>query len=160
MLRSMGKVYQIDVVSLSKDLLEECASLIAELTLYQQYDFTCDKALSALLSAMKDSRCELRVARVDGKTAGIAWFVAEGGFARSGYLKLIAVADEFQCSGVGRRLIEDLESRHLHPNGIFILASSTNAHAREFYEKLGYAKVGEIPDFVKPGLNEVIYFKK
>jgi len=137
----------------------EAARLIAALPLFQQYDFNFERAKAALETALKDQNQECLVARENGKIAGVAWFVKDGGFARSGYLRLIAVAPKHQCSGVGKKLIAELESRYLTHNGIFILATSTNVHAREFYERLGYRKVGEIQDFVKKGLTEVIYYR-
>ena len=45
------------------------------------------------------------------------------------------------------------------PNGLFLLCTHTNLGARRSYEGLGYAQVGEVPDYLTPGLREVIYFK-
>ncbi len=143
----------------SSEDLDDTARLIASLPLYQQYGFTFEKAKEALEKASHELKSEVLIAREGKEITGVAWFVKDGGFARSGYLRLIAVALKHQCSGVGRKLIEDLESRYLEPNGIFILATSTNEHAREFYEKLGYRKIGEVPDLVKNGLTEVIYYR-
>jgi ribosomal protein S18 acetylase RimI-like enzyme len=53
----------------------------------------------------------------------------------------------------------ELELRFLSPNGLFLLCTHTNLGARRFYEGLGYAQLGEVPDYLTPGLQEVIYFK-
>src|SRR5579885_3882523 len=142
---------KVSVEPLKSADVEEAARLIASLPLYQDYGMNNEKAKAFLERALKDPNAEVLAAHEGTKIAGVAWFVKNGGFGRSGYLRLIAVAESYQCSGVGRRLIEDLESRHLAPHGIFILVTSTNEHARRFYDKLGYEKVGEIRDFVKKG---------
>ncbi len=91
--------------------------------------------------------------------AGFAWFVRRGAFDRSGYLRLIAVDDRFLGRGAGQLLMAELERRHLARGGIVLLAAATNVGAHRFYERLGYRHVGELPDYVKPGLHERIYYK-
>ena len=55
--------------------------------------------------------------------------------------------------------MEHLEAKHLKPNGIFLLTTDSNVEAQSFYCRLGYRKVGEIPDYVHAGLTEWIYHK-
>jgi ribosomal protein S18 acetylase RimI-like enzyme len=94
-----------------------------------------------------------------GALLGFAWFVKKGAFARSGYLRLIVVDPAEKTSGVGRALMNHLESAFLRPNGIFLLATDSNRDAHAFYTRLGYRKVGEIPDYVAPGLTEWIFHR-
>ncbi len=95
----------------------------------------------------------------NGALTGFAWFVKKGAFGRSGYLRLIVVDPDAKTTGVGRALLEHLEGSFLRPNGIFLLATDVNRDAHAFYTKLGYRKIGEIPDYVAPGLNEWIFHK-
>jgi ribosomal protein S18 acetylase RimI-like enzyme len=95
----------------------------------------------------------------DGALCGFVWFAKKGAFARSGYLRLIAVDPDAKASGTGRALLNHLEAEFLKPNGIFLLATDVNTEAHAFYTKLGYRKVGEIPDYVAPGLTEWIFHK-
>ncbi len=97
--------------------------------------------------------------RADGALAGFAWFLKKGAFGRSGYLRLIVVDPDSKTRGAGRALLEHLEAAFLRPNGIFLLATDVNREAHAFYEKLGYRKVGEIPDYVSAGLHEWIYYR-
>ncbi|MBC7386515.1 MAG: GNAT family N-acetyltransferase, partial [Cryobacterium sp.] len=88
----------------------------------------------------------------------------KGGFGRSAYLRLIVVAPGAYSSGVGSALMAELERRHclsdrLKGPGLFLLCTHTNTGAQNFYAKLGYARVGEIPSYLRPALNEVIYWK-
>lgn len=90
---------------------------------------------------------------------GFAWFMKKGAFGRSGYLRLIAVDPEAKNSGIGRALMNNLEANFLTPNGLFLLATHTNIEAHQFYTRLGYRRVGEILDYVMPGLDEIIFYK-
>ena len=52
-----------------------------------------------------------------------------------------------------------LEEAYGRPNGLFLRCTHTNTAARRFYEGLGYQQIGAVPDYLTPGLQEVIYFK-
>jgi ribosomal protein S18 acetylase RimI-like enzyme len=93
------------------------------------------------------------------RPVGFAHFLLKGGFGRSGYLKLLSVDERVRSQGVGRALMAELELRFLSPNGLFLLCTHTNLGARRFYEALGYQQIGAVPDYLTPGLQEVIYFK-
>ena len=139
--------------------LNHCLSLVAATPLLQRYGFSRPKAMLQLAKAAKDPSHDLVVVEKNKRVEGFAWVICNGVFGRSAYLKLIIVAPDAQGRGVGRLLMRKVEKRHLKPNGLFLLATSTNRRARKFYEKLGYRKVGELPDFVKKGFKEVIYHR-
>jgi len=40
------------------------------------------------------------------------------------------------------------------------LCSDFNTDAQRYYEKHGYSRVGAIPDYVVPGITELIYRKR
>lgn len=147
------------IMSLQESDTDAVARLISEDPLFQKYDYTYENAARHLKKTLSQPGQDLILLKEDGRIQGFAWFIKEGTFQRSGYLKLIVVAPDSQCRGVGRILLEELESRYLKPNGIFILVTSTNTHARSFYEKLGYRCVGEVKDFVKAGFTESIYYR-
>lgn len=139
--------------------LDGCAAIVGRLELFRLYHFTEESAKRLLAGALTDARSDLLVAGLGEEVAGFAWFVQRGAFDRSGYLRLIAVDETYRGRGVGQLLMGALEQRHLSQGGITLLASSENAGAHRFYERLGYRHVGEIPDYVRPGLHERIYFK-
>jgi len=43
---------------------------------------------------------------------------------------------------------------------MFLLVSDFNKRAQKFYKNLGYMEVGRIPDYIKEGITELIYFKR
>ena len=142
--------------------LDACAALIDRLPLFAPYGYTSAAARRNLEDALSEGRAELLCvldAAAGEQVAGFAWFVPRGAFDRSGYLRLIAIDDRYQGRGIGRLLMEELERRHLARGGIALLAAADNASAHRFYERLGYLQVGELKDYVKPGLHERIYYK-
>ena len=92
---------------------------------------------------------------------GFAWFIERGAFARSPYLRLIAVDPTVKSRGVGAALLtagEDkfrAKSKHL-----FLLVSDFNARGQKFYGEQGYQQVGALPDFVLPGVSELLFMKR
>ena len=149
----------LKIARLEKTDLDACAKIVSATELFRAYGYSGESARKHLEAAMTGSDDDLVVAREGAETVGFAWFVKKGAFARSGYLRLIAVDPARLKSGAGRALMTELERRHLSPDGLVLLVTSTNRGARAFYEKLGYRQVGELPDYVKPGLNETIYFR-
>lgn len=42
---------------------------------------------------------------------------------------------------------------------LFLLTTEWNSGAQRFYERHGYALVGRLPDYVRPGFCELLYWK-
>lgn len=72
-----------------------------------------------------------------------------------GYIRSVAVREDWRGRGLGSRLIAFAETRILreHPN-VFMLVSSFNPRARVLYERLGYEVVGELRDYIVRGHSE------
>lgn len=141
--------------------IDACAALVAKTPLFQPYGYGRDEAASDLRSAFAEApgRLTMLAAEAGGSLVGFARFVIKGGFDRCGYLRLIVVDPDHTSGGVGRRLMEELEVRHLQPAGIILLCADDNPGAQRFYERLGYAQVGLLENYVKAGLHERIYYK-
>jgi ribosomal protein S18 acetylase RimI-like enzyme len=139
--------------------LESMADWTARVPLFAEHGITAAGVVRQLRAALEDPGASLLVAERGGVPVGFAHFLLKGGFGRSGYLKLLSVDERVRSQGVGRALMAELELRFLAPNGLFLLCTHTNLGARRFYEGLGYTQVGEVPDYLTPGLQEVIYFK-
>ena len=100
------------------------------------------------------------VAEADGEPAGVVGFISEPIFARGGCVCFLAVRDEMRRRGIGRQLMGFVERKIFSqsPN-IYLSISPSNEPARRFFERLGYVKVGEIPDLFAPGTVEWILRK-
>lgn len=100
------------------------------------------------------------VAEDAGGVVGFVVYAIEGTFVYSGYVQSVAVAPDAQRRGVGGRLMEAAEAAILGrgPN-VFLLVSQWNTDAQRFYERRGYRRVGEIPDYVRRGITECVYRK-
>ena len=98
----------------------------------------------------------------DETAVGFAWFLAGGTFGGGGYLRLIAVAPEFQSKKLGAELLEEVEAR-VHAAGsrsLFLLVSDFNQAAQRFYATHGYAESGRLEKFVRDDVDELIFWKR
>ncbi len=155
----MSSSDDLQLLPLEPRHLDACAAIVGGLELFRRYEFGAEAARRLLEAALGEPRAVLLVIELGGEVAGFVWFVRRGAFDRSGYLRLIAVDERFAGRGVGAALLDALEERHLREGGIILLASAENAGAHRFYERLGYRQVGLLPDYVRPGLDERVYYK-
>jgi len=119
---------------------------------------TLGTGFQTLLDVMRNPARERLVATIGEKLAGCV--VVNMGAPLTGYIQTICVAADARSRGIGRLLMEHAESRIFRdsPN-VFLLVSDFNAPARAFYGKLGYRKVGELPDFLIAGRSELLMRK-
>jgi ribosomal protein S18 acetylase RimI-like enzyme len=78
----------------------------------------------------------------------------------TGYVQTICVRPDARGRGLGTRLISWAEERIFResPN-VFLCVSSFNQDARRLYERLGYAAVGTLEDYIVRGYGEVLMRK-
>jgi ribosomal protein S18 acetylase RimI-like enzyme len=100
------------------------------------------------------------VAEEDLLPAALACFVPDPVIAGGGCLRFIAVRLDKRRRGIGRQLMGFVERKVFSksPN-LYVSISSTNEVAQRFFERLGYRKVGEIPDVYAAGQTEYILRK-
>ncbi len=136
------------------------AQLMAASPLWQRYNVTVASATQRLRNGL-DQQATIIVAEVNGEPAGFIWTVEKGAFNRSGYIMLIGVQAEMQGQGVGRALMLAAETAlFAQVADLFLLVSDFNRTAQAFYQRLGYRQVGAIPDYVVPGITELIFHKR
>jgi GNAT superfamily N-acetyltransferase len=141
------------------DDLRTLATALATQALFTAYGSDAN-ALSTSWQRAFEQGQTFMVARDASGPKGLCWFSATGAFGRGAYLRLIAVVDSAQGSGLGARLLEAFEVECVRPaGGWFLLTSDFNTGAQRFYERHGYRCIGEIPGFVKPHIAERIYWK-
>ena len=94
--------------------------------------------------------------------AGFAWLsLAPRILGGAAYLRLLLVAEAYQGAGLGSQLFELVErtARERGAKHLYLLATTDNHRARQFYTRGGYRHVGDLPGLVWPDLDEALYHK-
>ena len=91
----------MDIGPLRPAEVDEVSAFVADLPLYRRYGYTAAAVARDLRAALEDPRCFVTAGRDDG-VRGIVWAIDRGAFARSLYVKLVAVRADGHGRGVGR----------------------------------------------------------
>jgi len=136
---------------------EWCAQLMAS----SEPWISLGQDLEACRKKLTRPGVELFIAR-DQKTERRLGFVliAPHGLAWSPYISSIAVASEAQGHGVGAQLLQFTEQHYADRKHLFLMVSSFNERAQQFYRRHGYEFIGEVKDYVVTGQSELIFHKK
>lgn len=142
------------------DDIDLCAAVMADNSLWQRYGVTVEAARRTFAAGLERGAA-LFVVESDGEPGGFLWLEPVGAFARSGYIRLIGVSPTKQGRGLGRELMDHAERvLFATSDDVFLLVSDFNLAAQRFYQRRGYAQVGALPDYVLPGVTELIYCKR
>ncbi|MHB8629533.1 MAG: GNAT family N-acetyltransferase [Aggregatilineales bacterium] len=146
-----------------------CAAIMAATPLWQRYGVTVQSAaerLNAGLRRMHEPDAESSATRLfvaeseSGAAIGFVWAVRRGAFDRSGYIPLLAVESSQRGGGVGLALLTAAEDYLRPAPDVILLCTDYNTGAQRFYERHGYVRVGVLPDYIRPGVAELIYRKR
>ena len=138
----------------------ELAALMSGSPLLRRYGVTRASARASLSEGLRAR--DLVVLGVEGgEIVGLAWVVPTRALDRAAYLRLLLVAEGWQGRGVGSALLRDAERRVRRTGSrhMVLLVTTTNRGARAFYRREGYRRVGDLPDFARPGIDESMYVK-
>jgi steroid delta-isomerase-like uncharacterized protein len=121
---------------------------------------TLGRDLPACFRVFQDRTVLPFIARLDGENCGFL-LLRHRGVADSPYVKSMGVAEKFRNRGIGARLLSFAEQLYRgEASSLFICVSSFNPRARRLYERCGYRLVGEFPDYVVPGVSEILLEKR
>jgi len=120
---------------------------------------TLRRDLDGCRAALRRPGSELFVARRSGRPAGFI-LMHPYGCAGSPYIASVAVAEGLRGRGIGSQLVAFAERRMASRRFIFLCVSSFNRRAQELYRRLGYQRVGELPDYVIEGHSELLLWKR
>lgn len=135
---------------------EWCARLMAG----SEPWITLRRDLDACRLVLKRPGHELFVARDQSTSEPLGFILlASCGFAGSPYISSIAISAEAQGRGLGSQLMLFAERRCHERNHLFLLVSSFNSRAQQFYRRHGYEFVGELKDYLVNGHSELIFHK-
>jgi ribosomal protein S18 acetylase RimI-like enzyme len=86
--------------------------------------------------------------------------VLQRGVLLGNFVSLLAVKPDSSRTGIGRTLLAHAETRTFaRRRWLFVSADATNRTALRFYRKLGFTRVGRLPDLVRPGRTEILLRK-
>lgn len=131
----------------------------AQLTAGSEPWITLRRDLEGSRAALRRPGSELFVAREGGQPVGFL-LMHPYGFAGSPYIASIAVADKARGKGIGSHLLAFAEEHFAGRRFIFLCVSSFNHRAQELYYRLGYKRMGEIPNYVVEGHSELLLGKE
>lgn len=139
--------------------VDACAVLMQRLPLWDRYRVTPEDA-RGLFTGVLAGPSRSRVAEDSGRVVGFVVYSVRGTFDHSGYVRAIGVAEDAQRHGVGGRLMDAAEEEIFSrgPN-VFLLVSAFNTAGQRFYARRGYRPIGEIPDYVRTGITEILFRK-
>lgn len=100
------------------------------------------------------------VARTESAGAVHGIVVMQRGVLLGNFVSLLAVRPDSSRQGIGRALMAHAETQTFSERRwLFVSADATNRAALRFYRKLGFARVGRLPDLVAAGRTEVLLRK-
>jgi ribosomal protein S18 acetylase RimI-like enzyme len=131
-----------------------CAELLVASEPWVTLGLTFAQALARLTHPTR----EILVVPVNDQIVGVMILDLAGPL--NGYIQILAVHPDWRGRGVGSQMITWAEERIFRqsPN-VFLCVSSFNERAQIFYQRLGYQRVGELPDFLTAGHAEMLLRK-
>jgi ribosomal protein S18 acetylase RimI-like enzyme len=121
---------------------------------------TLQRDLDGCRATLTRPGTELFIAR--DEHAGRLGFIllAPYGLAASPYIACFAVAAEARSRKVGAQLLNFTEERYRDRHHLFLLVSSFNSRAQQFYRRHGFEFIGELKDYIVAGHSELIFHKR
>jgi len=148
------------IVRARREHVAPMATLMATSPLLRRYRVTGRGARASLAEALRE-RDTVLVALDTDTVVGLVWFIHTRALDRAAYLRLLLVAEPHQSRGVGAGLLArgEREARASGCRHVVMLVTKTNTRARSFYERHGYAHLGDLAGFVRAGIAESLYLK-
>ncbi|MCY4024028.1 MAG: GNAT family N-acetyltransferase [Anaerolineaceae bacterium] len=122
-----------------------------------------DEVLELALRTALPTGDILRTADAPGAPCcALAWTQPRAGLGRGAYLRLICVRPDWQGQGLGLALLEACEAaaRARGQENLMLLVSDYNARAQSFYRRCGYVQAGVLAEYVLPGVDELLFWKR
>ena len=134
---------------------EWCARLMAS----SEPWVTLGRDFATCLARCRGAELVVLMARRGGERCGFV-LLDPAGVAGSPYIASIATSAAVRGQGVGAALMEAAERWLPQARHMFLCVSSFNTRAQQLYERRGYTKVGEFPDYVIAGASEILMHKR
>jgi [ribosomal protein S18]-alanine N-acetyltransferase len=134
--------------------IETCAKFMSS----NEPWLTLGRTYEKCLATIRNPLAETYVVKSNDVVIGFAVIQLKG--ALVGYIQTLFVDAHYRGQNIGNQLITFLENRihEVSPN-VFMCVSDFNTDARRLYEKLGYAVIGEIKNYIEEGRSEILLRK-
>ena len=131
-----------------------CAAFMAASEPWLTLGFAPEQIFQSLTSPSR----EVHVAEMENQIVGALILFLDGPL--NGYIQTLAVHPGWRERGLGMRLMQFAEEKIFRQSqNVFLCVSSFNHRAQKFYGRLGYQRVGELPDYLVNGFSEVLMRK-
>jgi len=134
--------------------VEWCAHLMAGTDPWLAYKFSVETCAGIL----RWPGSTLFVARID-EPVGFT-LLHPRGFLGCPYIAVIAVLPGLRSRGIGAQLLDFAEAHFSGGRHVYLCVSSFNVRALRFYELHGYARAGELRNFIADGFSELVMQKR
>jgi ribosomal protein S18 acetylase RimI-like enzyme len=142
-----------------KGQARDCLNCVKNSDLWDAY-FQNNPTHEATLEEMISKKQVYVATNKTNQCIGFMGVINNGCFQNFSYLATLAVIKRYRNKGIGKALVNKFESIGFkRADRVFILVSDFNNIANKFYGKLGYKKVGNIPDLYKAGISENLLVK-
>ena len=150
---------EINIQLAQKGQARVCLLCVKDSDLWDEY-FKTDPSHEFILEDMIFKKQIYVASNKAGRCIGFMGVINNGCFRIFSYLAILAVKREYRNKGIGKALVDKFEDIGFkREEKVFILVSDFNQSAQKFYRKLGYKKVGNIPDLYKIGVSENLLVK-
>jgi len=140
------------VVQPADPATDEARELIAQLDAYHIARYPAESNHLLSVEELRQPNVTFLMSRVDGQATAIGAFVHRGDYAE---IKRMYVLPAFRGQKIGRRMLEEIESRILAA-GLVIARLETGVHQAEalgLYEKAGYLRRGPFGGYAEDPLS-------
>ena len=150
---------KIKIELAQKGQASECLSCVRQSDLWEAY-FKSNPQSERDIADMIESQRIYVACDEENNCVGFMGVVEKGCFGKFSYLSIIAVKNEYRSKGIGAELLRNFEEIGFESaDKVFLLVSDFNLRAQKLYHKIGYQKVGSVPNLYKDGIAEHILVK-
>lgn len=150
----------LQMLHVGADRLEECYACFDDSALHERYFAGSDRLEVSLRAAVQTGDLWAATAS-NGEIVAVMHIEEKGFFGVFPYLALFGVKKGWRGMGVGQMLLKVYEdvARSLGYKRTSMMVSAFNPRAKALYQKMGYRKIGFLPNAVKEGIDENIMVK-
>jgi ribosomal protein S18 acetylase RimI-like enzyme len=154
-----GKSKFLSLRNAQKGQARDCLSCVKNSELWETYFKSSASAENDIEKMISKKQIYVALNQTN-ECIGFMGLIHSGCFNQFSYLSLIAVESGYRNKGIGKQLLTKFEKMGFkQADKVFLLVSDFNQKVQSLYEKIGYKKVGKIPDLFKKGVSEHLLVK-